>query len=339
MTVSSKQHAPSDAEVAAIGAGVAGLSAALTLGRACRRVVLYDHGPPRNAAVAHAHGLLTRDGASPTELQRIGLEELAAYDVDVRRAEVLSVERAGDHFEIASTGQSEDGPASAGPRRTGAPSVKPSAKPSAKHGSTTVRAVVLATGVLDVLPEIPGLAALWGDRVVHCPYCDGWERRDQPLAVLGHGHDMVGLALLLCQWSRDVRLVTNGEPLDEEDRARLASRDLSASMAPGREVVRDGDRVVMRLDGGENVVVHSIFAHAAQRQRSTLPASLGCALQADSHLVKVSEWGETSVPGVYAVGDMTTLSQQISFGIAAGAAAAVHLNHALIAGVPAEGTV
>ena len=207
-----------------------------------------------------------------------------------------------------------------------------------------VRAVILATGVLDVLPEIPGLAALWGDRVVHCPYCDGWERRNQPLAVLGHGHEMVGLALLLYQWSRDVRLVTNGEPLNDEDRGRLASRDLSASTASVREIVREGDRVVMRLDGGgrkEEVVVHSIFAHAAQRQRSTLPASLGCALQKepDSHLLKVSEWGETSVPGVYAVGDMTTLSQQISFGIAAGAAAAVHLNHALIAGVPAESTV
>ncbi|HET8770218.1 MAG TPA: NAD(P)/FAD-dependent oxidoreductase [Gemmatimonadaceae bacterium] len=330
------QHAPSDAEVAVIGAGVAGLSAALTLGRACRRVVLYDHGPPRNAAVAHAHGLLTRDGASPTELRRIGLEELAAYDVDVRRAEVVSVERAGDHFEIESTDHSKGGPTRAGPRRAGAP--------SATRGSMAVRAVILATGVLDVLPEIPGLAALWGDRVVHCPYCDGWERRNQPLAVLGHGHEMVGLALLLYQWSRDVRLVTNGEPLNDEDRGRLASRDLSASTASVREIVREGDRVVMRLDGGgrkEEVVVHSIFAHAAQRQRSTLPASLGCALQKepDSHLLKVSEWGETSVPGVYAVGDMTTLSQQISFGIAAGAAAAVHLNHALIAGVPAESTV
>lgn len=288
-------------DVAVIGAGVAGLSAALTLGRACRRVVLFDHGPARNAPVAHAHGLLTRDGASPAELRRQGLRELEAYDVDVRRAEVGAIERRSDGFEVM---------------------------------GHAVRAVILATGVRDVLPGIPGIAGLWGDRVVHCPYCDGWERRGQPLAVLGHDHEGVSLALLLCQWSGDVRLVTNGAPLDDEDRGRLASRGLPAFTAPVREMVREDDRVVMRLDDGGDVVVHSVFAHAAQEQRSTLPASLGCATQPDSHLVQVSEWGETSVPGVYAVGDMTTTSQQISFGIAAGAAAAIHVNHALIAGVP-----
>src|SRR6266545_8403451 len=147
-----------DIDVLIVGGGPAGLNAALMLGRARRRVLLCDTGAPRNAPVAHLHGLLSRDGLPPEELRRIGREQLAAYgSVEVRDTQVLDV--AVGQLEFTAT--------------------------LADGSATRARRLLLATGVVDQLPAVDGLAALWGRGVFNCPYCDGWEVRDQPLAVLG----------------------------------------------------------------------------------------------------------------------------------------------------------
>src|SRR5690606_31894012 len=162
------------------------------LGRCRRHVLLCDSGQPRNARSAALHGYLTRDGIAPPELLRIGREELAPYGIDLRHDEIVGVERRDGGFEVSPGG----------------------------GGREPARIVLLATGVRDDLPAVPGLADCYGITVHHCPYCDGWEERDRTLAVIGSGRPAAGLALALKTWSASVTLCSNG-------RARLsqAQRD------------------------------------------------------------------------------------------------------------------
>src|SRR4051794_28674746 len=160
--------APTRYDVIIVGGGPAGLNAALILGRCRRRVLLIDSGKPRNAVSRGVHGFLTRDGALPSEIRRIARDELAAYPkVEIRDGEIVAARCHGDWFEVTEC---------AGERFSG-------------------RKLLLATGLLDDLPDIPGFAELYGNGVYNCPYCDGWEHRDKPIAVYGPGERSVGLAL------------------------------------------------------------------------------------------------------------------------------------------------
>lgn len=183
--------------VIVVGGGPAGLNAALVLGRCRRKVLLFDGGKPRNAVSRALHGFLTRDGIAPAELRRIGREQLAPYDsVNFMEATVIDAARSGNGFSV----QTSD------------------------RESFFARKLLLAAGVIDALPQIEGVKELYGLGVFHCPYCDGWEVRDQPLAVYGRGDDKGGgLALELTLWSRDVVLCTDGpSELSGACRERLA---------------------------------------------------------------------------------------------------------------------
>jgi thioredoxin reductase len=182
-------------DVVIVGGGPAGLSAALVLGRCRRRVLLCDAGQPRNAASAHLHGYLTRDGINPREFLRLGRSELAQYDtVEVRDVHVTDARCESSRFSTTlATGE-----------------------------TVCSRKLLLATGVVDNVPAIEGLRELYGKSIFHCPYCDGWELREQPMVVYGRGERGYGLSLELTGWTRDMVLLTDGPcELDEDQRERL----------------------------------------------------------------------------------------------------------------------
>ena len=188
-------------DVLIIGAGSAGLAAALTLGRCCRRVLLANGGPPRNAESPAVHNFLTRDGIRPADLLRLGREQLASYPtVEIAPLAIETLARAGRHFRATARRTDTDAPR-----------------------ALTARTVLLATGVADVLPALPGFRELWGRGVLHCPYCHGYEVRQQPLAVFGPGRAVVNQALLVSRWSADVVLLTHGGA-QPSDRARRQLR-------------------------------------------------------------------------------------------------------------------
>ncbi len=169
-------------DIAIVGGGPAGLSAALLLGRACKRVVLFDAGPPRNAAAAEIHGFVTRDGTPPAEFRRIGREQLQPYDVEVRDARVEAIERAGASFHV----------------RTAA-------------GAVEARRVVLCTGMIDELPALPGYRELWGKSIFQCPYCHGWEIRGRAFGYIASATEWLSWAPFLTGWSDDVVVFTSGQ--------------------------------------------------------------------------------------------------------------------------------
>ncbi|HEX8330443.1 MAG TPA: NAD(P)/FAD-dependent oxidoreductase [Hymenobacter sp.] len=291
-------------DVLIVGASNAGLSAALVLGRARRRVLVLDGGPPRNAPAFHTHSFFTRDGAAPQEVLRIGREQLRPYDVEICATAATKVRPTAEGFTLTLA--------------TGAEATAP--------------ALLLATGVADELPPVPGLAELWGRGAYHCPYCHGWENRYNRVAVYGRGEAGYQQAVLLHQWSPELTLCTDGPadltPAQQEHLARLQVRVLENPVA-----ALDGSIRCLRaleFQDGSRLGIDALFLRPMQRQRSDLAAQLGCAFSPDGTFVQVTETGLTSVPGVYAVGDMAGPLQQALLAAASGTRAAAALNNELI---------
>jgi thioredoxin reductase len=271
-----------------VGGGAAGLSAALVLGRARRRTLLVDAGHQSNLAAHGIGGLLGHDGRSPAELYAIGRRELTAYpSVEVRAGDVVSWERddGGFFLELA------DG------RRESA------------------RRVVLATGMDYRHPALPGLTELWGRSVFHCPFCHGWEVRDEPLAVLASGDLAVQKALLLRGWSDDVVLLTDGpSDLAADDRARLAVAGVAIDERPVAELVAsNGELAEIAFADGDRIARRGLLVVAPLQHRSGLAEQLGAA------------------PGVFAAGDVGAEMPSVAGAIAAGSQAAAAVVHSLVA--------
>lgn len=261
-----------------VGGGPAGLAAALTLGRSRRRVLLLDAGQGRNAPAAAVHNLLAHDGTPPGELRRIGREQLDRYPTLEVRAGAVHGARAlpEEGFRL---------------RLDGGDGVE-------------ARRLLLATGLADELPEIDGLAALWGRSALHCPYCHGFEASGRRLAVLGAGPDRVRLALQLTRFSDDLVLCANGQPLDGDLAEKLAANHVRVLGEPiTRFEGRGGQLERIVFAQGALLERDAVFVATVLHQRSDLAARLGCALLQDG-CVEVDELARTSVPGVYAAGDM-----------------------------------
>lgn len=292
-------------DVIIVGAGPAGLSAALVLGRCRRRVLVCDSGRPRNAASRAMHGFLTRDGINPHEFLRLSREQLQQYEtVTVRDCEVTAAAcRADARFEVTIENQER----------------------------LTTRKLLIATGVLDNLPDVPGFAELYGASVFHCPYCDGWEVRDEALAVYGRGARGLGLSLELTGWSRDVVLCSDG-PADIDEAGRDRLRRCGIQVREERVLRLEGHegrltRIV--FDEGEPILRHALFFTTGQTQQSALAISLGCEFN-DKGTVRTGKYETTHLRGLFVAGDASRAVQWVIVAAAEGAEAAFAINTDLL---------
>lgn len=292
-------------DVIIVGAGPAGLSAALMLGRCRRSVLVFDTGAPRNASSHALHGYLSRDGIAPRELLAIGRAELAQYDtIELRDGEVTNARcRPDGRFEVALL---------SGERYA-------------------ARKLLLATGVVDNLPDIPGFRELYGRSVFHCPYCDGWEVRDRPLAVYGRAARGFGLALELTLWSRDLVLCTDGpSEIDDDGMRRL---DANGVLVREERVVRlEADRGVLArvaFDAGPPLPRAALFFTTGQFQRSDLLGQLGCEFN-EKGTVMTGKYESTHLHGLFVAGDASRAVQWVVVAAAEGAEAAFAINTDLL---------
>ncbi len=289
-------------DVVIVGGGPAGLSAALLLGRCRRRVLLCDAGRPRNARARELHGFLTRDGTPPAELRRLGREELRPYDVKIRAVTVTGVSRSRDRFEVAlSTGRRVES-----------------------------LMVLIASGVMDDLPRVPGIDECYGVSVHHCPYCDGWEARGKRIVVIGHGTSGTALALSLKTWSDRVTLCSHGPArIAPEHRRQLTGHAIDVRESRIASLDHNAGRVRhVVMEDGTRIACDEIFVITRQRPQCPLPKRLGCAVTRQG-LVKTDRFGHTGVEGLYVVGDASRDVQFVIVAAAEGAKAAVAINKAL----------
>lgn len=287
-----------------VGAGPAGLSGALMLGRCRRSVLVCDAGEPRNAQSDGLHGYLTRDGMRPGEFLRLARQDLQSYPtVEFHRGEVIEARRTSGGFRVVCAGGLQ----------------------------LSARKLLLATGVVDEVPDIQGIRELYGKSVHHCPYCDAWEWRDQPLAVHGRGESGTALALALTVWSDDIVLCTDGPSgLSEEEEDQLDQAGIEVREDP---VVRlegqDGllDQVVFAE--GDPLPRRALFFGSGQHQRSPLAEQLGARCNAKG-TVETGECEATNVPGLYVAGDASKDVQFVVVAAAEGSEAGMAINRVLL---------
>ncbi|GJF18220.1 hypothetical protein NGTWS1803_37060 [Mycolicibacterium cyprinidarum] len=291
-----------DWECLIVGGGAAGLSAALVLGRARRRTLVVDAGRQSNRAAHGIGGLLGYDGRPPAEFYEAGRKELERYPtVEFRRGEVLSAERRDGGFAVELANGSRE----------------------------RVKRVLLAMGMDYRLPSVPGLAELWGSSVFHCPFCHGWEVRDQPLAVLADGDRGVHMATLLRRWSDDVVLLTGGTGgLEAGQLAQLSAANISVDDRQVSELSSaQGELTAVVFADGFRLPRRGLLVVSTLHQRCNLAAQLGVKFVAagpvSAEAIEVDSRSRTSVAGVFAAGDVCTQMPQIAAAIAAGSAAAV----------------
>jgi thioredoxin reductase len=288
-------------DVIIVGGGPAGLSAATILGRCRRRVLLCDDGHYRNDASRALHGYLTRDGVHPAELRRIGREQLSRYDIEIRNVRVNDARALEGHFELTL----EDG------------------------SRLQCRRLLLATGVVDKLPKVEGMDRFFGNGVFHCPYCDGWEARDRPLAAYGAGRSGAGLALSLRTWSADVTLLTDGPArLDPADAERLARHQVVVRPQKITRLEGTGNLEQVVFRDGSALALRAIFVSAAQTQRCDLASGLGCIFNGKG-TVRTGRLEKTNIPGLYVAGDASRDVQLAIVAAAEGAKAAIAINTSL----------
>lgn len=287
-------------DVAVVGGGAAGLSAALVLGRARRRVAVIDAGAPRNAPAAHMQGFLSRDGMPPADLLIAGRAEVTGYGVELISDQVETIE-SGFLVHLA------------------------------RGQVLRARRVLLATGVTDELPDIPGVRERWGRDLLHCPYCHGWEVRDQPLGVLGTLPGSVQHALLVRQWSDNVVFFAHTYELTSDELRQLEARGVQVAHGAVTRLVVEADRLTgVELEDGTMIDRAAVFVRPGNIPHADgLLQALGCDTN-EAGFATVDGTGRTSAFGVWAAGNVVDPRAQVITAAGAGSAAAIAINADLV---------
>ena len=295
-------------DVVVVGGGAAGLNGALMLARSRRSVVVLDAGQPRNAPAHAVHGLFAREGTPPAELLDRGRAEVRSYGGQVVAATVEDAARVGENFVVT----------------------------LADGRTVRARRLLITSGLVDELPDIPGLRERWGNDVLHCPYCHGWEVRDQSVGVIASGPMAVHQALLFRQLTDDVVVLAHSVGPTPEQAEELAARGIAVVDGPVTDVVTEGDRLVgVRLADGRLVERQVLVVGPRMVARASFLAGLG--LHPAEHPsgmgdhLPVDAAGATAIPGVYAAGNVADPSAQVGGAAAAGALAAARINADLVA--------
>ncbi|MBH5318752.1 NAD(P)/FAD-dependent oxidoreductase [Paenibacillus sp. GSMTC-2017] len=287
-----------------VGGGPSGLNGALVLGRARKNVVVIDEGRPRNRVTRETHGFLTRDGISPSEFRRIAKEQIDAYpSVEIVSDSVVSITGDDGQFQIT----------------------------TAQGNVYLSKKVLFAVGKRDLPLDINGLADVYGKSAFVCPYCDGWELRDQPLVLIVNGAKALHFAKTISGWTKHFTICTNGpDEMTQEDREELENRNVPIFNSPIRTIESiDGMVQHVELEDGTTISCAGIFFGPKLVAGSELPSSLGCEMT-EAGTVVVDHVGKTSVPGIYCAGDAATEMYQAITAASLGAMAGIGINSELL---------
>lgn len=291
-------------DVIIIGGSYAGLSAAMALGRALRNVLVIDSGLPCNRQTPHSHNFLTHDGEVPSVISMKAKAQVRQYPtVTFVDGKAISGKKLEGKFQIDTD---------SGKRFSG-------------------RKLLFTTGMKDIMPPIDGFSECWGISVLHCPYCHGYEVRNEKTGIIANGNTAFELVKLINHWTKDLTLFTNGpSELTEEQKLKLSSYNIGIieDEVAGLEHV-DGYVKSVHLKGGEVANVKAIYARPALIQHCSIPEQIGCEMT-EQNLLKVDAFQRTTVPGIYAAGDNTTMMRSVALAVASGGFAGAAINKEMI---------
>lgn len=285
-------------DILIIGGGVAGISAAIFLGRCRHRVLVVDAGNPRNAPSHGVHGFISRDGVAPLELLRLGREEASRFGVRFQQASATHVEGSDNNFTVTLEG---------GER-------------------LHARKLLFATGIIDIKPDVPGFEEAYGHWIFHCPFCDGWENRDKRILAVATGEHALTYAINLKSWSAHITLCTHGPcPLDADARDRLARHDISLIEQPVVQFATHNERRQAQFQDGSAFECDAVFFSLGQKQHCALASQLGCVMS-DEGGIQADECCRSTMPGIYVAGDASRDVQQAIVAAAEGVTAAFSIH-------------
>jgi thioredoxin reductase len=291
-------------DVIIIGGSYAGLSAAMTLGRSIRKVLIIDSGKPCNRQTPYSHNFITQDGETPAAIAQKAREQVLKYPtVQLVNDTALSASKNENGFEIITASE------------------------TAYHTTK----IIFATGVLDIMPDIKGFAECWGISILHCPYCHGYEVKDKPLGIIANGDVAFEMCKLIQHWSKTLTLFCNGKStLTDEQQQQLKAYNISVVENEIEQLVHDDGYVKhIAFKDGSLQTIEAIFARAAFEQHSKIPETLGCAITEQGFL-QIDAFQKTTVAGVYAAGDCTTMMRAVSYAVGMGTVAGAMANKELI---------
>lgn len=276
----------------------------MALGRALKHVLIIDSGKPCNRHTPHSHNLITHDGAIPSNISELALEQVLAYPtITLKDGVAIDAAKLKDGFTIL----------------------------TADGDSHKAKKLLFATGIKDTMPDIPGFAECWGISVIHCPYCHGYEVRHQPTALLANGEMAYEFGSLLTNWTSNLTILTNGpSTLTTQQTEKLEEHNVSVNQHKVIEIIHDNGYInSVIFANGDKLELKAMYAKIGFEQHSNLPEQLGCKLT-ENGLIDVNEMQETTIEGIYAAGDNTTLMRSLSNAIAAGGKAGAMINHKIV---------